>query len=462
MQVFALLFLVQTVCGFLHSQKNNVEYKFVGEAGEPLLLTPYIEQNQIEEAQQLALVNASEIFNNLTSYSGYFTVDKTYDSNLFFWFFPSENNATTDPVLLWLQGGPGSTSLFGLFTENGPFFANTNGSLEFREYSWHKTHSVIYIDNPVGAGFSFTSDGYAQNETKVGEDLYNALQQFFTLFPNLRTNEFFITGESYAGKYVPALGYTIYEKNSHNDSLNINLKGLFIGNGLCDPEHQLKYGDYLFQLGLIDANVRDIFYQQEQRAVDFIQNEQYDEAFEVFDYLLNGDLIQNDTIFKNSTGFNTYFNYLYINSNTNEIESNFVNFIVREDVRHAIHVGSAVFGNNGIVEDSLRNDIMRSVAPLISELLNYYRILFYNGQLDIIVAYPLTVNFLRNLQFNSAEEYSQAKRNIWYYNNDIAGYYKNAGNLTEVLIRNAGHMVPYDQPEWAFYLLETFTRNQNL
>lgn len=89
---------------------------------------------------------------------------------------------------------------------------------------------MIYIDNPVGTGFSFTNDdkGYVKNEKEVGRDLYEAISQIFTMFPKLQTHPFFITGESYAGKYVPALAYTIHlKKTAKNEKVPINLKGEF-------------------------------------------------------------------------------------------------------------------------------------------------------------------------------------------------------------------------------------------
>jgi vitellogenic carboxypeptidase-like protein len=94
-------------------------------------------------------------------------------------------------------------------------------------------HNVIYIDNPVGTGFSFTDkeEGYAKNEIDVGNNLYEALIQFFTLFPDLQKNKFFVTGESYAGKYVPAVSHAIHKRNG-NAKIKINLKGLAIGNFL--------------------------------------------------------------------------------------------------------------------------------------------------------------------------------------------------------------------------------------
>lgn len=178
----------------------------------------------------------------------------------------------------------------------------------------------------------------------------------------------------------------------------------------------------------------------------------------MFDDLLNGDLNGGNTLFKNLTGFNYYFDYSFINSPNND-DGNLFDFLNQEAIRKAIHVGNLTFNSGEEAEENLVEDVMDTVAPWISELLRDIRVVFFNGQLDIIVAYPLTVNFLQNLKFSSDQEYKTAPRNIWYHGDDIAGYVKEAGNLTEVLIRNAGHMVPGDQPEWALHLISKFTRN---
>lgn len=136
-------------------------------------------------------------------------------------------------------------------------------------------------------------------------------------------------------------------------------------------------------------------------------------------------------------------------------------YVQRSDIRAAIHVGNTTFNiETNEVEVNLVNDIMQSVAPWISELLSNYRVLIYNGQLDIIVAYPLTENYLQNLNFNGADQYKTAKRYQWYVGSELAGYVKQAGNLTEVLVRDAGHMVPTDQPKWSVDLITHFTRNK--
>lgn len=334
--------------------------------------------------------------------------------------------------------------MFGLFTENGPVSITAKLKLLPRKYSWHLNHNLIYIDNPVGTGFSFTDsdDGYAKNERDVGQNLLLALQQFFLLFPNLQKNEFFLTGESYAGKYVPAIGYAIYQDSKREEQdpqkPKINLKGLAIGNGFTDPIYQLNYGDYLYQIGLIDSNGHDLFLENQEQGINCIKSRDFECAFKVFDKLIDMDEEPSGSLFKNLTGFNMYFNYL---KTSDDDSTSLGDFLQKSETRRAIHVGNNSFhdleGENK-VEDHLKLDVMDSVADWVSEHLSHYPIIVYNGQLDIIVAYPLTENYLKNLNFDGADQYKTAKRYIWSVDNEIAGYVKHAGNLTEVLVRNAG------------------------
>ncbi|XP_034178635.1 venom serine carboxypeptidase [Osmia lignaria lignaria] len=460
--VLQIAFFISIASGFINVYPKLKSYPFPDDedTGKPLFLTPLIESGRIEEARNNAVVQHKEM-DDVSSYAGYLTVNKYYNSNMFFWFFPAVHNPKTAPVMLWLQGGPGATSMFGLFIENGPFIATANKTLAMRKYSWNKSHNIIYIDNPVGTGYSFTENdkGYATNETHVGRDVHTALVQFFKLFPELQNNDFYVAGESYAGKYVPAVSHAIKDFNIKAQT-KINLKGLAIGNGLTDPENQLHYGDYLYQLGLIDENGRNLFHKYEEEGRSLIRQEKYEEAFQVFDDLLNSDLTGYPSLFKNLTGFQYYFNYLHTkDSNDSDYMSE---WIQRPDVRKAIHVGNCSFHvEDNTVEMHLKADVMKSVAVLVSDLTQHYRVLLYNGQLDIIVAYPLTESYLQQLKWPGAEKYKVALRKQWWVGNELAGYSKTVDNLTEVMVRNAGHMVPADQPKWALDLITRFTHNKS-
>lgn len=441
------------------------------DVGKPLILTDFIEKGNLTGARNASVVNIPGV--NIISYSGYFRVNITKDTNqssaLFFWFFPAQNDPKNAPLLVWLQGGPGASSMFGLFQEHGPFTLNgskTNTSIPYidnRTIHWSKDHSIIYIDNPVGTGFSFAehADLYSRNESHVGVNLYIAMIQFFEVFPEFQNNPFYVTGESYAGKYVPALAYTIHLNNPVS-TIKINLKGIAIGNGLCDPLNMMVYSSYLYELGLIDDNGRKQIEEKEKEAAKLILQWKWEEAFDVFDTVINGDT-NNKTIFYNLTLFTNYFNYLkpHADKTPDDLMAKLFNV---SEFRKAIHVGNAHFSSDNTVETYLRNDVMTSVKTWIEILLNStnpeYNVLFYNGQLDIIVAYPLTVNFLKTLDWSGASEYKTASRNIWTYNDDVAGYVKNVKNFHEVLVRNAGHMVPADQPEWSLDLITKFTHNE--
>lgn len=450
----ALLILSLSTSWGFNSPYPKLEVTEVeGDAGVPLILTPLIERGKIKQARSASEVRYRD-FGGVRSYSGYFTVDKQYNSNLFFWFFPNRNPDA--PLLLWLQGGPGASSLFGLFEENGPFFVR-HDRVKLRPFAWTKTHSVLYIDNPVGTGFSFTNGRYATNETTIGEDLYVALLQFFSVFPEFQKNDFYVTGESYAGKYVPALGYTIYRRNRGGAKSQINLQGLAIGNGWSDPINQYQYAEYLYQIGLLDKREASIFKKVEDQGVLYIKTRQWKRAFDTFSNLLDG----NSSLFRNFTGFSSYYNLLY-SRNFDVSGESLLRLIRNPDVRRAIHVGNIQFGiNTTKVQQNLQQDSYQSVAPWVSELLSNYRVLIYTGQLDIIVAYPLTENYLSNLNFTGAAAYRNATRYQWRVGPELAGYVKHAGNLTEVLVRDAGHMVPKDQPIVALDLITRFTHRKS-
>ncbi|CAG7816569.1 unnamed protein product [Allacma fusca] len=177
------------------------------ESDTELFLTPLIEAGKLSEARELSADHMNQfriqttINYDLPSYSGYLTVDKANNANVFFWFFPALENPESASVILWANEASGYSCLRAVFLENGPFFLDEKFRLQERNESWAKTHSMLYIDVPVGAGFSFTDmeEGYAKNKEDEAAELFKALQQFFTLFHEYRKREFFIAGEIMAG-----------------------------------------------------------------------------------------------------------------------------------------------------------------------------------------------------------------------------------------------------------------------
>ena len=171
---------------------------------------------------------------------------------------------------------------------------------------------------------------------------------------------------------------------------------------------------------------------------------------------MNKDL---DTFFE-KTDFGNIYNLLY--EVEPQVGGDFYNFVERPEIRLALHVGDQEFSDGSTVYDLMIPDFMNSVRPWLEELIENYRVLYYSGQMDIIVAYPLSVGMYNVLEFNAAEEYRNSERVPWYVDGRLAGYMKSGGNFTEVQVRNAGHMVPTDQPVWAFDLITRFTSNNLL
>ncbi|KTF88903.1 hypothetical protein cypCar_00030797 [Cyprinus carpio] len=421
--------------------------RFGVDPGKPLMLTPYLEEGKIEEAKKLSLVGPLPGA-SVKSYSGYLTVNKTYNSNLFFWFFPAQERPETAPVLLWLQGGPGGTSMFGLFVEHGPYFVHKN-----------LTYGYLSFIFKVGTGWSFTEDdrGFAQNQDDVGRDLYSALTQFFQIFSEFQPNPFYATGESYAGKYVPAIGYYIH-KNNPSAKVKINFKGVAIGDGLCDPELMLGgYADFLYQTGLVDELQRQHVQMQTDAGVKLIQEQRWLEAFQVFDSLLNGDLTPYPSYFQNVTGCTNYFNYMQCQEPPDQ--EYFSAFVTLPDVRRSIHVGNLTFHDGSDVEKHLLQDVMKSIKPWLGILMDNYRVLIYSGQLDVIVAAPLTERFLPTVNWSKADEYKKAERFHWKVqpsDTEVAGYVRQVGEFFQVIVRGGGHILPYDQPERSFDMIDRF------
>ena len=118
-----------------------------------------------------------------------------------------QENPEDAPVVIWLQGGPGGSSMFGLLELHGPILSvfDNNGETVAtpNEYTWARKANMLYIDNPVGAGYSYADDSaLPTNQDDVARDLYECLIQFYKLFPQYQPNEFYAFGESYGGTSI--------------------------------------------------------------------------------------------------------------------------------------------------------------------------------------------------------------------------------------------------------------------
>lgn len=424
--------------------------------GTELYLTPYIDSGDLETGRTMARVDSTLLQGmneDIESYSGFLTVDKPNRGNMFFWFFPAEINPETAPVVIWLQGGPGGSSMFGLLKLHGPIITTVDGNNNLNgaaknPNSWGRKHNMIYIDNPVGAGFSF-SNKLPTTQKDVTDNLYEFLQQWFTLFPMYQSNPFYAFGESYAGKFVPSITRRIHEMNMEKDvKIAINLAGMGIGDGWMSPYHNARYADFLYQVGLVDENQKDHCLSLEDNTQSYINSGQMYQAFSSW-----------------NTEFSYFLNHMdcpyYYNialCDFDPAEDNYEDFCNWPSTRGAIHVGSLSFPNEGDVYWSMINVFMESGLPDIEYCLDAgVHTLIYDGNFDIICNHSGVLDMIADMQWKGKSDYNKASRSVYYYGNEVVGYLKQAQNLDLLVVRNAGHMVPLSQPPYAQQMIEDFT-----
>lgn len=165
-------------------------------------------------------------------FSGYLPVTAT--KHLHYWFVESSRAPATDPIAFWTNGGPGCSGLLGFLTEQGPFRPNKDLTLSLNPYSWNTIANMVFIEAPCGVGFSYSDDGtgddYKTGDDQTSQDNYALLQQFFNRFPQYRTNDLYITSESYGGHYMPTLAKQIVDHNAAGADPILNFKGFAVRN----------------------------------------------------------------------------------------------------------------------------------------------------------------------------------------------------------------------------------------
>ncbi|KAF9422910.1 hypothetical protein BGZ94_008452 [Podila epigama] len=437
----------------------------------------------------------------------------------------------------WLQGGPGSSSMIGLFFENGPIYVTENMTLARRPISWADEYSVLFIDQPVGTGFSFVtnvddtagtlltnedtqqnvaksledelqadqaaeedlfeklgdntlsfkmlanqkrvkkdssrySHGYCKDQRAVATDLIRFLTQFFDRYPEQQQVDLFLTGESYAGKYVPAFAHAIVEHNARQaPGQNIfRLKGIALGNSLTDPISQVQiHADHAYFLGLVTRKQAEQMRVLQQHAVEEAEHGRFLASGEYRRTVLD--------VFKNVTGSVNWYDIRKgsVPNDWSRMEA-FLNLAPIKDSLNIYGPRSSFLKENNVPQDEMdrietgRNqtrffkdplvfkfmagDVMKSTAWMVGDLLESgVRVLAYQGVFDFRDGVAGSTAWIEDLEWSGKTEFQEAERELWKVDDHLAGYVTSVGALTRVTILGAGHLAPMDQAKAALAMI---------
>ncbi|KAI9730204.1 MAG: hypothetical protein M1834_005968 [Cirrosporium novae-zelandiae] len=389
-------------------------------------------------------------------YSGYLD-DEENDKHLFYWFFESRNDPKNDPVVLWLNGGPGCSSLTGLFMELGPSSIDKDVKVQYNPSSWNSNASVIFLDQPVNVGYSYSGSSVS-NTVAAGKDVYALLTLFFKQFPEYAEQPFHIAGESYAGHYIPVFTSEILSHKKRN----INLRSVLIGNGLTDGLTQYEYyrpmacgkGGYP---AVVDEGTCQSMDNALPRCLSLIQN--CYESGSVWSCVPASIYCNNAIIGPyQRTGQNPYD--VRVKCKGSDLcydELDWISkFLNKPEVMKSL--GAEVDGYDSCNFDINRNflfqgDWMQPFHRLVPNILEEIPVLIYAGTADFICNWLGNHAWTEALPWSGKKAFNAVELKPFKTNGEEVGQVKSSGNFTFIAIKDAGHMVPYDQPEASIDML---------
>ncbi|ESQ31875.1 hypothetical protein EUTSA_v10004057mg [Eutrema salsugineum] len=399
-------------------------------------------------------------------YAGYVTVNETHGRALFYWFFEATHNPNKKPLLLWLNGGPGCSSVgFGASEELGPFFPqnSTQPKLKLNPYSWNKAANLLFLESPVGVGFSYSNtsrDISELGDSITAKDSYTFLVNWFKRFPQYKSHDFYIAGESYAGHYVPQLSEFVYNQNkiaSKNDF--INLKGLMIGNALLDDETDQK--------GMIDyaydhAVISDGLYQRVNQHCDFklehVSKEcdgALDEYFDVYKILDMYSLYSPKCV--PSTGNSSISQSVAGNRHLPAARGLFrPRLVSHNEGWRKMAAGYDPCASEYTEKYMNRRDVQEALHANVTNI--PYPWTHCSGDTDGRIPVTATRYSLKKLGLKTVQDWTP-----WYTNKQqVGGWTVEYDGLMFVTVRGAGHQVPTFKPREALQLLHHFLANKKL
>ncbi|EFX03291.1 pheromone processing carboxypeptidase kex1 [Grosmannia clavigera kw1407] len=416
----------------------------------------------------------------LKMHAGHIEITPEHNGNLFFWHFQNKHIANRQRTVIWLNGGPGCSSEDGALMEIGPYRLKDDHTLEYNDGAWNEFANVMFVDNPVGTGFSYVNtDSYVHELDEMADQFIVFLEKWFALFPEYEHDDLYLAGESFAGQYIPYIAKHIVERNKNASETHAwALKGLLIGNGWISPAEQYEsYIDFAYDKKLVTKGSSDSDRLENQRrvcdkmlaAAGGPENQPVDigECESILQELLrvtrrnSGD--DKDCI--NMYDVRLRDTYPSCGMNWPPDLPNLTGYLRNNDVIAALHINPNKNTGwqecNGNVGSQFRDRVSKPSIAILPGLLAEMPIVLFSGAEDLICNHLGTEAMIGNMAWNGGKGFelspgNWAPRREWTFEGKDAGFWQEARNLTYVLFYNSSHMVPFDYPRRTRDMLDRF------
>ncbi|KAK0533649.1 hypothetical protein OC842_002904 [Tilletia horrida] len=430
---------------------------------------------------------------DVIKHTGY--LDISDSRHLWFTYFESRNDPAKDPLVLWLNGGPGCSSSTGLLFELGPcLIADGGNSVKYNKYSWNSNANLIFLDQPVEVGYSYSDDGNSVNNSQdSAADVYAFLQLFFQKFPDLSKKDFHVAAESYGGHYAPNIASVIHKNNQaikSNDvssaaAVHINLASVLIGNGLTEPYTQFAS---VYDFACSPENKFRLFDPESSTCIGLKQKAKTCQGLIGQCQKYNSQLVCTPaTLYcwgsmygdAQNSGKNLYdvrrtcdraedkdgplcykqMEWIDVFMNKPETKKMFGAPASREFQSCNMEINRA-FQMHG---DSVHNSAAL-IPPMVEDGI---RFLIYAGETDYMCNWIGNERWSLGLETPYQKDLNKSGNSTWYANGTAAGTVTSAGkggfgNFAFVRVFESGHMVPTDQPAASLELLNAWLANKAL
>jgi len=400
-------------------------------------------------------------------YSGYIVLNQQHNESMFYWYVESQNNPSKDPLLVWLQGGPGCSGMIGFFQEHGPFLIQTDGTLTLNQYSWNKLANVVYIESPVGVGFSFSDDqsDYNTNDNTTAANNYQFLQGFFQEFPHLLSNPIWITGESYGGVYGPMLANEILEGS--NSQIFDQFQGFSLGNPVTSCP-ALKRQVLTLSLNMYYWNgVLPLSGLRKWTDSECDSGESSSECLKLYENITSViGAFEGDELYYNFCTQNGSLNLLEQVPNCEGLADRTAKYLNRADVQEALFVKPQVWTAcaNPRLNYRMQGQNMMEYYEKFFQQVPQWQIMIYSGDIDIAtVPHAYTQLCVESLHRPVVSSWRPWKVSLSESGQNVtAGYVEVYDRMTFATVKGAGHEVPTYQPATSFEMFQRFIIDRNV